>query len=191
MKFTETTMQEALEKYYDNQASYLVRNIYCFHSRYGETDLLVVKAGNKLCYDIEIKVSRGDFSADTKKVDKHMILEKGFYKRNYTTFQKGKGGKRKRTSANKPINTHLRPNRFYFAVPEGMVEPSELPEYAGLLFVTKSGKVTKVREAKLLHKKKLNIEKILCRKFYFRLQNCNTQLEIVKKLLKNCKSGKK
>jgi len=62
----------------------------------------------------------------------------------------------------------------------------DVPEYAGLLYVTKDGMVTKVKESQILHKNKLNIEKMLCRKFYFYWKNAEDAIEIVKKALKNC-----
>lgn len=190
MKFNAKFIDTALRNYYESQALYMVSNIYAFHSRYQETDFLVVKTNNKYCYDIEIKVSVADFKADFKKTQKHDILEKGGYKSKHATFKTVKG-KRKKYPAGRLIKTDERPNRFYFAVPEGLIQPEDVPDYAGLLYVTKSGQVTKVREGKLLHKKKLNIEKMLCRKFYFYWLNTLDAVEIVKKALKNCEKRRK
>jgi hypothetical protein len=185
MKFNAKFIDTALRKYYDNQALYMVSNIYAFHSRYQETDFLVVKANNRYCYDIEVKVSVSDFRADFKKTQKHDILEKGGYKAKHVTFKTVKG-KRKKYPAGRMIKVNERPNRFYFAVPEGLIKAEDVPDYAGLLYVSKTGIVTKIKESKILHKKKLNIEKMLCRKFYFYWLNALDAVEIVKKALKTC-----
>jgi hypothetical protein len=160
-----------LEGYYKS-SRYVVPNIYLFDHPYKETDLLVVK-DNGYTYDIEVKVSRSDFKADFKKVDKHSILENGYYK-----MKKGGirtiNGKRKRLKAGDKVPSE-RPNRFYFAVPEGLVTKKEVPKYAGLLYITKSGVVKKIKEAPSLHKKKLDVEPRLCRKFYFYWLNCKNK----------------
>lgn len=43
-------------------------------------------------------------------------------------------------------------NRFFFAVPEGLVSVDEIPEYAGLIYVDENGSARKVKDAPLLHK---------------------------------------
>ena len=190
MKQTAKTIDTALREFYDNQALYMVSNIYAFHVKYQETDLLIVKSNNKYCYDIEIKVTRGDFQADFKKTTKHTILEKGYYKRKNWSSEVV-NGKRTKFAAGKPIPVSNRPNRFYYAVPEGLISVEDVPDYAGLLYITDKGQIIKVKEAKLIHKNKLNIEKMLCRKFYFYWKNTLDAVEIVKKALKNCEKGKK
>lgn len=184
MKYTAKFIDEALRNYYDKQSKYMVSNIYAFDPYYGETDLLINKTSNGYTYDIEIKVSRGDFMADFKKVAKHSILESGHYFRVYTRG-KNKGLLR----SNKPTNAKQRPNRFYFAVPDGMVAPEEVPIYAGLLYIGSKGEITKIKESKLLHKTKLNIEKLLCRKFYFYWLNTRDKLKDVKLKLKACQKS--
>ena len=71
-----------------------------------ECDLLTVSYNDRTT-EYEIKRSRADFFADFKKEEKH-----------YKTSN-GKGA-----------------NYFYFACPVGLIEPDEVPEYAGLVYVT-------------------------------------------------------
>lgn len=160
-----------LEEYYKN-SRYVVPNIYLFDHPYKETDLLIVK-DNGYTYDIEIKVSRSDFNADFKKVHKHSILEHGYY-----LMKKGGtrliNGKRKRLKAGDRVPSE-RPNRFYFAVPEGLIKKSEVPKYAGLLHIKKDGSIKKIKEAPSLHKLKIDVEPRLCRKFYFYWINCKAK----------------
>lgn len=168
VKLDERFIQDSLKQYYDSGARYMVPNIHFFDHGYGETDLLVVREGRrKFIYDIEIKVSKADFKRDFKKLVKHERLEHGTITKNYRWYYKPLEGKRKRIKPNTPVKTNDRPNRFFFAVPEGLIGVKDLPPYAGLLYVDKKGNVTKVKEAKLLHKEEVPHESRLCRKFYF------------------------
>lgn len=68
--------------------------------------------------ETEIKVSRGDFRRDSEK-GKHRLIQKGRYPANF----------------------------FYYACPTGVIQPSELPGKAGLLWVSERGTVSMKREA--------------------------------------------
>ena len=70
-----------------------------------ESDILAVDHEEKIV-EIEVKVSRSDFIADFNKDEKHRIIANG-------------NG----------------PSRFYYAAPEGVVNPDDVPNYAGLLVV--------------------------------------------------------
>lgn len=150
---------KALEGYY--KPYYFVPNIYFFNPPYTETDALIVKE-NGFLYDIEIKVTKSDFFADFKKDKKHSILKNGYYK-----TKRGKHIGKKRYKAGQNIPQKDRPNRFFYAVPEKLISVKDLPDYAGLLYICNNGKIKKVKEGKLLHNKKINYNKRLCRKFYF------------------------
>lgn len=67
--------------------------------------------------EFEIKVSRADFKAEAKKAHRRLLVD---------------------PVERLPLfgdRTHPRPNYFYFAVPEGLVTPEEVPDYAGLIYV--------------------------------------------------------
>lgn len=63
------------------------------------------------------------------------------------------------------LEDHRCPNRFYFAVPEGLVKPEEVPDYAGLIYV-RDGNPHVVREAPYLHKKKDNLDHKILDRFH-------------------------
>jgi hypothetical protein len=172
-------VQTALERYYRPISKYVLNNTYIFNGNYGETDMLIVK-NSGMVYDVEIKISRADFQCDFKKVGKHTQLQHGYWE--YTdprrTIRRGPDRVPLRDDDGRllfdedPIthryDTTDRPHRFYFAVPADLVQPGEVPLYAGLLYIHPSGAVEKVREAKLLHKDKLDLDARLCKKFYFK-----------------------
>lgn len=57
------------------------------------------------------------------------------------------------------------PHQFYFAVPAGLVDKSEIPDYAGLLYV-KNKQIKMIKKAPYLHKREMNLDSILLTKFH-------------------------
>lgn len=158
-KLTEATIQEKLIRAYRNDCHLMIPNLYIFD---WESDVFKqLKSG--YTEEIEIKISIADFKADKNKVIKHEIVSTGF---KYSI------------SDQKKIETTKRPNRFYYAVPEFMVNIVEVPEYAGLLCVFEDLRrdPNVIKKAPLLHKDKLDIDyKYLARKLADRL--CEAQLD--------------
>ena len=74
------------------------------------------------------------------------------------------------------IANHRRPNYFYYAVPEGLIQPEEVPEYAGLIWILKEYRdvraaYTVPKQAPALHKQKYKDHEFdLAQKFYFNWQ---------------------
>lgn len=101
-------------------------NIDVFH-RWEYDVAALTKSG--LLYEYEVKISRSDFLADRKKRDKFKYYSEPakFYK-------------------------HV-PNYFIYAVPDGLVNIDELPEYAGLVYF-KEDVLTEIKKAKRIHKNK-------------------------------------
>lgn len=158
-------IQKALDRYYMPISRYVVPNVYFFGHGYCETDCLIVKE-NGFIYDIEIKISRSDFKADFKKQDKHQIIQQGQTPCRGRYIQDPETGRYVIAGVGTLIPAE-RPNRFYYAVPERLIKISDLPSYAGLLYITPTGSVIKIKEAPLLHKEVVPHESRLCRKFYF------------------------
>lgn len=158
---TQEKAYQVLWKNYFNKVKYCAQNIYCFHHKYKETDFLVVQ-NNGYCIDIELKLSRQDFLRDKNKIHKHSILKNGFFTLNYKYFEGFTEHK-----AGEPICTNNRPNKFFYCCPEGMIKEDELEPHEGLLYITELGKIKKIKEPKFLHKEKLDLEPVLCRKFYY------------------------
>ncbi len=75
-----------------------------------ECDLYVVTAA-MYTIEYEVKLSVVDFKADWRKCNKHLRLA-----------ERGRRGP-------------WCPNRYYFAVPEGLLSPEAVPEYAGLVYL--------------------------------------------------------
>lgn len=167
---TAKDIYKALNNEYQHRTKYCVENTYCFDPYYKETDFLIIQ-NNGYCIDVEVKVSRADFKAEKKKIHKHNILKNGYFQVPYRY-----GGK---YEPNEPIYTNRRPNKYFFCCPEGLIKESDLEPHEGLLYVLESGEIKKIKEAKFLHKDIVDLEPILCRKFYY----CYLELKQIKKPL--------
>lgn len=112
------------------------RNLCCENVKYlfsaWENDVLSLNGSNYLI-EFEVKVSRSDFLADRKK----------------SRF----------VHYDKQLTAKYTPNRFYYAVPPGLVQVAELPWFAGLVYV--SDKIEVIRKAPLMHKTMHDRSKIL------------------------------
>lgn len=59
------------------------------------------------------------------------------------------------------------PHRFFYACPEGLIKPNEVPAYAGLIYVNADGSNQTVKQAPFIHKRPLDLSGILLDKFYY------------------------
>jgi len=143
IKLTEATIQESLKNIL-SQPRFLLKNLYVFG---WESDLLLLtKSG--YWYEYEIKISRADFKNDFKhKNDKHVKVLQN-------------------------LEHKWKPNYFYYAVPENMISINEVPEYAGLIYVSENGSNKMVKQAPKLHTEKVDPNKLgLVDKFYYNMVN--------------------
>jgi hypothetical protein len=156
-----------------------------FHNRYifgsdWESDFFsVAKSG--YIYEVEVKISKSDFKIDFEKF-KHKLFE-GRNETSVTKDAKYRYSKRwkknVRRSPEKEVDpqTAKMPNRFFFACPHGLIDISEVPEYAGLIYVGDSVHSTQViKQAPLLHKRKFDIKKMLFSKYQWGYINATEDL---------------
>ena len=184
IKWTEDTIQKVLRYGFlsPNSIKYVMENLTVY--KWESDTLLVTKSG--YAYEIEIKISRADFKNDFKhKEKKHLFLE------------------RKAGDLGAVLDDRYRPNYFYYAVPEGLISPDEVPDYAGLIYIHPLSswphfRVDNVKVATQLHKTKFDAERLgLMDKFYYNYRNWKqsfeTKFEDYKHLLDEAKSfdGKK
>lgn len=147
-KMTENDMQKAIGSYRDFQKRYEVMIPCCFTSFDNEADLFCIRKSG-LYDEIEIKTSRADFKNDAKKKVKIKKPESEATNRRslYETYSK----------LDATAKGHMA-NYFWYAVPENLIDITEIPEYAGLIYVGANKRINVVREAKRLHKTNLTFE---------------------------------
>lgn len=132
--WTERKIQQCLFNWvtkYNHQL--FAPNIYYFNY---ETDFLSLDSKYYL-HDFEIKISRSDFKADLSK-PRHSLFAKLYSK-------VSKPGRRKHIGYNAP-------NCFWYVCPANLIKKSEVPPYAGLIYVYKTGGIKVIKKRRYLHK---------------------------------------
>jgi hypothetical protein len=155
---------------------YFLNNLYVFSNSWESDYLSLTKSG--YLYEGEVKISKSDFKADFKKEKKHLLLETKYNGKSLT-------------------DNDLCPHYFFYAVPEDLIDVSEVPEYAGLVYATTYYPYVKwVKKPPLLHKDKYDDATLnLQEKFYYNMINWKrkalkefpNQISQMKKLLKENK----
>ena len=157
---SEIIYQTLRGQYYWRQNKYVVEN--CFVLNQWEADFFVVtKSGYGL--EFEVKVSRSDFFADKKKELKHLTLST---KKMHGSHQVNENGKLVTKIKEMDIPLAI-PNRFSYVTPIDLIKPEEVPEYAGLFYVSEYNQLIVKKQPPYLHREKLNYDRYLCDKFYY------------------------
>lgn len=229
MKATLDDIKTAVQRRFYNH-KYELFNSYVFN---WECDFFSM-TDSSYCYEVEIKISRGDFFADFKK-DKHDLFKRIYSKQKYYWKNLGLSSWRgdvigqyeygwlvtinrrrfndygekvrieetathqdyinhyknfdlnKRTIQVRASCTDIKyidleavncPNRFFYAVPEGLIKKEEVPAYAGLIYIHDRYSVEIVKDAPFLHKRKLDLKGVLLEKFYYECKNLRNKITI-------------
>lgn len=144
-RLTEKSVQRILAADRDLVKRHDVMIPNCFTSYDNEADMFCIRKSG-LCDEIEIKVSRADFRIDEKKIVQ--IAE--------SVSLSGRT-KWSRIPKREALQAGNMSNYFWYCMPEGIVDPSEVPEWAGLLHIV-NGRVKTIRSAKRLHGDKMSFE---------------------------------
>lgn len=149
------SIQIALKNEYDTSSIVMVPNIFLW-SPFESDFVRVTKSGYAIEY--EIKLSRADFKADFKK---SRLKYEGFVNRKAQYSSKSK---------HDLLLEGFGPTEFYYVFPAGLMDISEVPEWAGIIEVTelksdlyRNGVRTTVlctRKAKRLNKTPIEDSKI-------------------------------
>lgn len=133
-KFSEEYIQRKLNSFFaESTKKYVVENLFVFE---WESDKLIITRSG-YAYEFEVKISKSDFKADFKKEDKHTILEGK--KEFLPSYDKILGIWKGLQADNYRTSRFKKPNYFYYAVPEGLIDVNDVPEYAGLIYVLPEG----------------------------------------------------
>lgn len=147
IEWNEYKIQKALKAHFLSQSSkkYELCNLFVYD---WESDYLAITRSD-IAYECEIKISRQDFINDSKKHNKHLIISEGKM-------------------------PYERPNYFYYAVPEGLIDVDEVPQHAGLIYVSEFW-ITIKKPAVKVHDGKFDYDKTkLMDKLYYNYTNYRT-----------------
>ncbi len=185
-KHSETSIISLLDSKYNGNCKYKLANKFIF---LWESDFFVLKQ-NGYSYEFEIKISRSDYFADKKKIEKHSILQTGTYKKTTGKWVFDKeSGTRKRIEMTETKEAKFRPNKIFYVVPENLISIDECPPYAGLMYV-KSYFIETVKQAPFIHKEKLEYADILCDKFYWNWRESLVKINELNAKVSRLESGK-
>lgn len=170
-------MLEALDRYYGDH-KYILHNSFIFG--HWEMDWFGMNR-REYVYEVEVKLSASDYKADFKKKEKHerfMAADKEVVLVQCGTFTKYSHDAKKEVElCHFYYEKQHTANRFFYACPTGLLQPEEMPPYAGLLYIDKDGEVIKVKEAPMIHKRKPDLRGVLLDKFYWRYQELRKKIE--------------
>lgn len=141
-KYTERSVIEVLNRHFMSSPKYVLNNLYVYN---WESDFLAITK-SWYVYEVEVKISVSDFKNDFSKTEKHKQLLYG-------------------KSKNKP-------NYFYYAVPEKMIDIKDVPSYAGLIYV-RGKQMYIVKKAPKILSTALDLAKygqFLMDKFYYNMK---------------------
>jgi len=127
----------------------IIPNCYTTVTHDNEADLYGIRPSG-LCDEIEIKVSKADFRIDEKKTVK--VLNE-----NASTRWNRYDDVLKRTA----MKDGKMSNYFWYAFPKGLIDHSEVPEWAGIIEVDGLLNAHEVRLPKRLHARKMTAEEQL------------------------------
>ncbi len=158
-EYTEKSIQKILRNHFmsPNSMKYRIENLKVYS--WESDSLSITKSG--YVYECEIKISRTDFFNDKKKERKHQILEGTYIRKPYEKKYPDK------------------PNYFYYVVPEGLVTVDEVPNFAGLIYITEIYPYVKViKTAPKISDDKIDEDKLeLKEKFYYNYINWKYKAE--------------
>lgn len=141
-------------------------------------------------YEFEIKISKSDFKADFEK-EKHRLFKA--HKRGLCTVPRGIGrayidGKYQQEVSHievLQVNHKTCPNRFYFVCPTALIDPHEVPAYAGLMYCTTGGGIIEAVKSPYLHKQKFNAKEMLFDKYFWRCDKLTRENMIQKSVIES------
>lgn len=132
-------MLKAVHNYFATDYKYCLKNSFVFRYDW-ESDYFCVNSEG-YTFEVEVKISKADYKNDFKKEKHQLFLDKD--------------------------TKRVVPNKFYYAVPKNLIKESDLPSYAGLIYVEGSHAEI-IKRAPFITKKKHDFRKLLCDKFYYK-----------------------
>lgn len=146
----------------------------CFTQHDNEADLFAIRKSG-LCDEFEIKISRADFFNDAKKIVNYReselwVREGGKVKKTndrvwceeheHLSYEKRKKlvAPWQKLKYDALADGDMSANYFWYILKKGIVELSEIPEWAGVFFIDDNGDLIRGRSPAKLHRNKLSFE---------------------------------
>lgn len=154
-EYTERGILDILNRQFLVSPRWIINNLYVYN---WESDYLAITR-SMYAYEVEVKISLADYNKDFEKQEKHQVTQGWFEARKQALYETGDWVR------------YGRPNYFYYRVPDGLVDPKDIPPYAGLAYVC-GRNLRKVKDAPILHRDKFDPEAYkMADKFYYNWWN--------------------
>lgn len=169
----EYVIQDLIYKWLVGHHINIIPNLYLYQ---WESDMIsVTKSG--YVHEYEIKISKKDFYADFLKKEKHQVLKDGYYEP--SEYEKKHIEIARHNELNGLSNQYIkkltsdnkiklnRPNYFWYVIPDGLIDLSKIPDYAGIIILSNEyeGIIHSfTKKGPLLHRQKiekLQLQKII------------------------------
>lgn len=155
IEYTERGILDILNRQFLVSPKWVINNLYVYN---WESDYLAITR-SMYAYEVEVKISLADYNKDFEKQEKHQVMQGWFEARRQALYETGDWVR------------YGRPNYFYYCVPDGLVDPKDIPPYAGLAYVC-GRNLRKVKDAPILHRDKFDPEAYkMADKFYYNWWN--------------------
>lgn len=134
----------------------------CYTTHDNEADLFCIRSSG-FCDEFEIKLTRSDFFNDAKKSVNYRDcdwngVDSDFLKNNPNWQREKLLAPWQKLKHQALIDGDMPTNYFWYILKSGIVELTEVPEWAGVFFVNDAGELIRQRQPKRLHKEKLSHE---------------------------------
>lgn len=142
-KMTENEVIKAFIKQYAFRSSYKFFIPNCYYLPDNEADIFCIKP-SLFTAEYEVKLTKADFFNDAKK----QVIYEGMSEQKHSLLENGK----------------LKPNYFTYIIKEGIVDISDIPDFAGVYEAyEKKGSILFrcIRKPKRLHRNKITSEQLI------------------------------
>lgn len=154
-EYTERGILDILNRQFLVSPRWIINNLYVYNR---ESDYPAITR-SMYAYEVEVEISLADYNKDFEKEGKRQVTQGRFEARKQALYETG------------DRVGYGRPNYFYRRVPDGLVDPKDIPPYAGLAYV-RGRNLRKVKDAPIPHRDKFDPEAYkMADKFYYNWWN--------------------
>lgn len=154
-EYTGRGISDILNRRFLVSPGWIINNLYVYNR---EPDYLAI-ARSMYAYEVEARISLADYNKDFGKQEKRQVTRGWFEVRGQALYEAG--GRTR----------YGRPDYLYHRAPDGLVDPKDIPPYAGLAYVC-GRDLRKIKDAPIPHRDKFDPEAYrMADKFYHNWRN--------------------
>lgn len=154
-EYTERGILDILNRQFLVSPRWIINNLYAYNR---ESDYLAITR-SMYAYEVEVRISLADYNEDLEKQEKRQVTRGRLEARGQAIYETG------------DRVGYGRPDYLYYRVPDGLVDPKDIPPYAGLAYA-RGGNSRKVKDAPIPRRDKFDPEAYkMAGEFYYNRWN--------------------